>query len=219
MSRTMSQSPRRLAVPAALAIALVVAACSSDSANPASPLTPAEHPQFVSGPASGPLVSPVLAQGLRRTKPLSSPVSVTKVISRDGDYIDVPGTDLRLEIPRGAFSAPRMTFTVTALAGSVVAYDFQPHGAVFNVPLRFVQKLGNTNLKDVQPKAGFNSQWNGAYFAGPTALDAVTGLAAIAEFIPMDLGVMWSKGEISFQIRHFSGYMVCTGREGEEGGE
>jgi hypothetical protein len=215
MFRVASTSARRLAVPAALALALGVAGCASDPTQPATAIAPDGHPQYNSSTTSGPLAKAILAQGLLRSKSLKS-ATVTQVVSRAGGTIALPGTGLTLEVPAGAFDAPTMTFTVTSLAGITVAYDFQPHGTVFNVPLRVVQSLAQTNLKNISPKPGFVSEWSGAYFDQASSIDSKTGVAVVSELLSVDLSVIWTRNEISFAVSHFSGYMVCTGRE--EGG-
>jgi hypothetical protein len=212
MFRVASTSTRRLAVPAALALALGVAGCASDPTHPGSTIEPDGHPQYKISTTSGPLVTPILAQGLLRSKAIKA-LSVTQVVSRDGGTITLPSAGLTLEIPAGAFDAPTMTFTVTALAGMTVAYDFQPHGTVFNVPLRVIQSLSQTNLKNTTPKPGFVSEWNGAYFDQAASIDQKTGVAIVSELLSVDTSVIWSRNEISFGVSHFSGYMVCTGRE------
>jgi hypothetical protein len=148
---------------------------------------------------------------LLRVKPLDNPVVVTKVIPSGGGSIDVPGTDFQLQVPKGAFDGKQMAITVKALPGYAVAYDFEPHGAVFNVPLKFVQHLGHTNLKGVQPPAGFTQQLSGAYFPHANLVDPVTGIAVVTELLSAQ--VTWAGDQMTFPIWHFSGYMVSTGRE------
>jgi hypothetical protein len=146
-----------------------------------------------------------------REKPLPNPVVVTKVIPSGGGSIDVPGTDFQLQVPKGAFDGKQMAITVKALPGYAVAYDFEPHGAVFNVPLKFVQHLGHTNLKGIQPPAGFTQQLSGAYFPHANLVDPVTGIAVVTELLSAQ--VTWAGDQMTFPIWHFSGYMVSTGRE------
>src|SRR4030095_7317152 len=101
-------------------------------------------------------------QGLLRTVPLSAPVVVVKTLPSGGGGISVPGTDFQLQVPNGAFAGKSMTFTITAYAGSVVAYDFQPHGVTFLKPLKAVQQLGHTNWKSLELPSGTYS-FTGAY--------------------------------------------------------
>lgn len=150
------------------------------------------------------------AQGLLRTKPLAENVVVVKTLSSGGGGISVPGTDFQLQVPNGAFAGKSMTFTITAYAGNVVAYDFQPHGVVFLKPLKAVQQLGHTNWKDFDLPAGFYPDWSGAYFASDAQVNLVTGAALINEFMPG--GVNVGGATMTWDIPHFSGYMIATGR-------
>jgi hypothetical protein len=204
---------RRMVGVAAAAIALIGLACSEVSA----PSAPQQSPRSIAdahaamSAAAASLPNSFVAQGLLRQKPLDNPVVVTKVIPSGGGKIDVPGTDFELQIPKGAFEGKSMTFTVKALPGYAVAYQFEPHGAEFLVPLKFVQHLGHTNLHGFKPPKGFTSQLSGAYFTRANLVDPLTGLAVVSEFLPADL--TWDGDQISFPIWHFSGYMVSTGRE------
>jgi hypothetical protein len=148
-----------------------------------------------------------LTQGLLRTARLAQNVVVMKTISHSGGTIDVPGTDFQLQIPGGAFAAQSMTFTITAYAGSVVAYDFQPHGVTFLKPLVAVQQLGHTNWKSYNLPSG--KYWAGAYFADASQIDFTTGRALVNEF--MNSMVKVTGAAMSWQIPHFSGYLVAAG--------
>jgi hypothetical protein len=102
-----------------------------------------------------------------------------------------------------------MTFTITALAGPVVAYDFQPHGAVFLKPLKFVQQLGHTNWAHLNLPSGYQPGWNGAYFADARQIDLTSGTAVVNELLPADVNI--SGATLTFSVPHFSGYMVASG--------
>lgn len=203
---------KRVAIVVVGAIATIAAACS-DRSSPTEASRPAE-PGVVSAAmasAAASLPNSFIAQGLLREQPLAHAVSATKVISNGGGTVDVPGTDFQLKIPKGAFVAKSMTFTVTALAGAAVAYDFEPHGAVFLAPLTFVQHLSHTNLKGVKLPPGFVSEITGAYFPSASMVDPVTGLAIVTELFSADITLHGN--DLSFPISHFSGYMIATGRE------
>jgi len=207
---------RRIIGLAAVVAVAIVAACSESSlptaSTPARALSPFEASLAKTSDNASTIPNSFIAQGLLREKPLAAPVTVTKVIHQGGGNIDVPGTDFQLQIPRGAFDGPNMKFTVTALAGSAVAYDFEPHGSVFNVPLKFVQKLGHTNLKGTKPAPGFVAHLDGAYFPDASMVDPTTGLAVVTEFLPADVSVTWAGDQLTFPIHHFSGYLISTGR-------
>jgi len=142
---------------------------------------------------------------------------VSKVIGTAGGTIILPGTGLQLVVPAGAVSA-NVTFTISALAGKVVAYDFQPHGAVFNVPLTFVQDLGTTAYRGIKVPPTFVPAWQGGYFADSLAINETTGVTAVTELIPASADLTVSNthhAQVSFQIRHFSGYIISVGRDDE----
>jgi hypothetical protein len=208
---------RSFATIAMAVIAVILAACS-DGAVPSAPAAArSAAPEIVDALARANAIAfsfpeSYIAQGLLREKPLARAVTVKQVIKSGGGHIDVPGTDFRLEIPKGAFSAASTTFTVTALPGSAVAYNFEPHGAQFRVPLKFVQKLDHTNLRGLKLPPGFQPEIGGAYFADAGMIDPVTGIAVVSEMMPADIVATWSGKELSFPIWHFSGYMASTGR-------
>jgi hypothetical protein len=204
--------PRRvigLARIAAAALSVFIAACADGPSSPDRLATPGAQPQRSTATSGNGLLT--RAQGLLRTTPLEKNVVVVKTLSHGGGGITVPGTDFQLQVPNGAFEGKSMTFTITAYAGNVVAYDFEPHGVVFLKPLKAVQQLGHTNWKSFQLPAGYYADWAGAYFADPNQLNTQTGRAFINEFIPG--GVSVGGATMTWNIPHFSGYMVSTGRE------
>jgi hypothetical protein len=191
----------------AVAIAILVAGCGDVVSGPNRSLAPTNDASLNSTPNT----RLIPAQGLLRTNPLPTTVVVTKTVPSGGGGIDVPGTDFQLQVPNGAFTGKSMTFTIIAYAGNTVAYDFQPHGFVFLKPLKAVQQLGHTNWKSFNLPAGFYPNWAGAYFANPSQIDLSTGRALINEFMPG--GVNVGGATMTWQIPHFSGYMVSTGRD------
>jgi hypothetical protein len=210
--------PRQLATVAIAIVTAIIAACS-DAAAPSAPsvsdrdISPATEQAVAKANArSATLPQSYVTQGLLRDRPLRRPVTVTKVIRYTGGVIPVPGTDFELRIPRGAFVGRSMTFTITALPGAAVAYDFEPRGAHFLVPLTFVQRLGHTNRGHAKIPPGFEHHLSGAYFTDASMIDPETGVAVVAEFLPADVVTTWSGEQLTFPIWHFSGYMASTGR-------
>lgn len=219
MTRSTKFSIRRLIVPIAVTIAGIVTACSNDSVPLSQPLSAPEHASLSNAPLqlTGAQTLVLEAQGLLWATPRQTATSVTRTIRRGGGNFDFPGTGLQLQVPHGALSAD-MTFTITALAGSVVAYDFEPHGAVFAVPLTLIQSLDETNFGNVRLPKGFISSLQGAYFTNSLAIDQTTGISAVQELIPASAAWTGSGGKkvgrVSFPISHFSGYMISCGRSG-----
>jgi hypothetical protein len=186
---------------ATLAVALVLAGCGPSD----SPAGPAHAPVVApAGPASATLLgSPVAVNALQRTTALSSPITVSKTIGLLGGTISVPGAGLTVVVPPLAVSS-NTQFSVTALAGSAVAYDFAPH-RTFNLPLVMTQDLHNTQAQSglVNPLSLFVG-----YFPDANNITSVTEL--------LNVGVSLQNLTAVFTVTHFSGYIIATGRCDDE---
>ena len=181
-----------------LALVLALGACSdAPTSVPLSTPEPARSTlleldaDLLDGPAGSVLV-------LRRTTPLDSDEVVTRTIGALGGTITLPRAGLKLVVPAGALLSSR-TITVTAPAGNRVGYHFQPHGLQFLLPVTAVQTLDEKQLQFLQvpgltPLA--------AYFSGDLQ-PRVTAL----ERLSLDVSLL---GRATFQIRHFSGYVIAT---------
>jgi hypothetical protein len=205
-TRTQQRLPRVLAIAAAAAVLGIAAACSSDSVS-APQLKPANSKTTTDGVSAASKSSNaglIPSAGLLRTTALSSDVSVSQVIGSRGGSIELPEAGLTLSIPSGAIIGGPLMITVTAVAGNTVAYEFLPHGTQFAKPLQFEQTLKGTNWEKVKIKTNVV----GGYFRLRNQLDAVTGASLLDETYPITI-----KGKrMTFDIVHFSGYMVSTGR-------
>jgi hypothetical protein len=204
--RWWSLSPTRAV--AGLVISAAAVACSDMTTGVPRPITPntASSHRDVSDEGL------MRAQGLLRTAPLAQTVVVVKTLSRGGGGINVPGTDFQLQVPNGAFAEQSMTFTITAYAGNVVAYDFQPHGVTFLKPLKAVQQLSHTNWKTLKLPNGTYA-FTGAYFADVNQVDWTSGQALVNELMPSTYQVGGST--MTWSVPHFSGYLVAAGRDGD----
>jgi hypothetical protein len=192
---------RRLAT---LALTLAVAACSSDHAT--APATLSAQSAAPSNDLLGGLLGTVTntlgltVNGLQRKTPLAAPITVTKTIGWAGGYLSIPEAGVSVVVPVGALSSPT-EITMTARAGSLVAYDFAPHGVTFDRPLVFTQDVRMTN-------AGLLSTLKLGYYSDPSLLGSTT--AVVSEIIN---GVLsWLTGTFTAPIKHFSGYVVLCGR-------
>lgn len=141
-----------------------------------------------------------LSYGLQRITPLANDVVVTATIGNAGGTIVIPETGLTLVVPKGAIGKTDLTITVTALAGNTIAYEFEPHGTKFAKPLSVIQSLDGTRvgLFDVVYTL------RGGYFKDIRQVDLKTGKAKLDEIYP----VLLLGRKASFNITHFSGYMV-----------
>ncbi len=177
--------------------AVLLASCSN-SEGPVAPMpsAAASSPDYL---LSGVLSSPITVTALKRTTPLPAPISASAYIGPLGGVISLPGAGLTVVVPALALSSKQI-ITVTALAGSDVAYEFAPHGLKFPLPLVATQSLGSTQAGAglIDPKLLFVG-----YFTDATKDNVISEV--------LDVGV--SAGVAVFPIRHFSGYIVASGRQ------
>lgn len=147
------------------------------------------------------LSSPVSATALRRTTPLPQTYTVSKTIGLFGGSLSIPAAGVTLVVPLGAVTR-NTTITMTAHAGSAVAYSFSPHGTKFLVPPLITQKM-----------SGIQYTWGtpiyAAYFEDLSDIDLATGVGTVTEILNVATSPLL--GTATFAIGHFSGYMVAGG--------
>jgi hypothetical protein len=136
---------------------------------------------------------------LQRAVPLLADVSTSATIGPEGGTITLPQTGFRLDVPKNAVTQPT-TITVTAVAGSTIAYEFEPAGTVFNKRLVVSQDLGLTSI--AASLLGVDMQ--GAYFRSRDELQG--GSATVHELEPttVDLTTFTTR----FTVGHFSGFVI-----------
>jgi hypothetical protein len=139
---------------------------------------------------------------VQRLVPLAGDVTRSEVIGPDGGSIAIPETGFRLDIPKNTLVTPT-TITVTAVAGSSVAYEFEPHGLQFNKRLTFSQDLGITS--SVLNLLG--TRFVGGYFQSRDEISP-SGSAFVHEIVPANVDLL--SGTVQFPIKHFSGYLVAV---------
>jgi hypothetical protein len=180
-----------------------IAACSTQDGGPLAPAAPA--PQANAGLISSLLGILLPVKGVTRNTPLAADVVASAQIGAAGGRISVPGTGLTLIVPAGAVAA-NTNFSVTAKAGRLVAYEFEPHGAKFPVPLRFVQDLRGTSAGGLLGGLTLGV----GYFADASQLDDRQGTGLVNELLGVTLNLLGH--EVTANIHHFSGYLVSSGR-------
>jgi ZU5 domain len=190
----------RIATLVAVATLAFSTACSSDTL-----LAPDVAPQQgrigdLLGGATG-LLMP--AKALTRDVAIA-PMTRSFTFDKNGGKIEIREAGLRIDIPSGAIPGNTLTITVHVLPGKAVAYDFQPHGTNFRKPLQFRQDLAGTSWDDSR----FKGALMGGYFKDKSQLNLLTGIALVDELLP----IVIKSHEARFDIRHFSGYMVSSGR-------
>jgi hypothetical protein len=204
----MRASLRRISLVAA-SLALFTACSSEPISAPKAPLaTPTAVP---SGDLLGGLVGGVVGivnnlitmPGLLRSSPLANDITVSQTIGYAGGTLSIPAAGVTVVVPAGALSSSTL-ITMTARKGSLVAYDFAPHGITFAKPLVFTQKLQGTNASLLT--APFLQL---GYYSDPSLLTAVGGL--VSELLGGNVNLLtWT---FTGNIKHFSGYMVGMGRD------
>ena len=143
--------------------------------------------------------------GVLRKTPLASNITVIKTIGRSGGTLSIPAAGVTVVVPAGALSGDTR-ITMTARAGYLLAYDFTPAGATFQVPLVFNQSLNNTNVGLLGPlslKLG--------YYSDPSLLGKTTAL--VSELVQGLTSILTRT--FTAPIKHFSGYVVICGRSSE----
>jgi hypothetical protein len=146
------------------------------------------------------------ANGVLRTRPLSQPITVRKTIGRAGGSLSIQEAGVTVIVPYGALDRDT-EITMTARAGYLLAYDFEPHGVTFNVPLVFRQSLSNTNVGLLSPLA-----LKLGYYEDPGLLGKTTAL--VSELVGGVTSILTRT--FTAPIKHFSGYLVICGRSGDE---
>lgn len=190
------------AAAAAVAITVSLAGCgNSDSL--VAPTQPKAAPTTAPS-RSLLLTTPKTITPLQRLSPLASDISVSKTIGILGGAIAIPQAGVSIIIPPLAVSSAK-TITVTAKAGSNVAYEFEPHGIRFTTPLVMTQDLSKTQAKT----GGLINALNlvGGYFPDSSQPTTVTELLSLNVSLLNQIGVM--------TIWHFSGYIIAGGCDEE----
>ncbi|MDF1503863.1 hypothetical protein [Roseisolibacter sp. H3M3-2] len=187
---------------AGAALLSTMVACAESPLAPVAPEAPAPAAAPQRGLVSGTVQTLTNVAGLRWTAPATR-ASATKVIGAGGGTLTVGG--LTMIVPRGAV-AGSTTFTVTRLPGSVVAYDFQPHGIRFAQPVTLRVATLGTGIGLLPTLTGVQ----GAHFVDEASLNQAAGRAAVTELRPARVDLLG----VTFDVTHFSGWMVSTGRSG-----
>jgi hypothetical protein len=149
------------------------------------------------------------ANVLAWTTPLAADVTVSATIGSAGGSLKIDAVGGKIDIPSGALSQAT-TITMTARAGSAVAYEFGPHGTTFAKPVKIQQDLRLT-VAHTDPTLLQGSY--GGYFdtaLSAAFLDSTQTRVRVKE---TQIGYLESNGtQLKFYIDHFSGYLVSTGR-------
>jgi hypothetical protein len=195
---------RLLTVSSTIAAALLAYGCANDSIT-----APASPPVAAPAAASRSLLGTFLGQTttvtpLLRKTPIAS-VTASATIGPLGGVLALPGAGLTVVVPPLAVTKPTK-MSVTAVAGSTVAYEFEPHGIKFTVPLVATQSLKGTQAQSggsINPLSLF-----AGYFPDSKQITSVS------ELLDLNVNVLGQTSVLT--IWHFSGYIIATGRSSEE---
>ncbi len=196
---------RLLTLSATMTAALLAYGCANDSIT-----APASTPVAAPAAASQSLLGSLLGQTttvtpLLRKTPIASNVTASATIGPLGGVLALPSAGLTVVVPPLAVTkATKMS--VTAVAGSSVAYEFEPHGIKFTVPLVATQSLKGTQAQSggsINPLSLF-----AGYFPDSKQITSVS------ELLNLNVNVLGQTSVLT--IWHFSGYIIATGRSSEE---
>lgn len=201
------QSVALRSLPALVALATALGTTACDNTQPSAALGVPELRKEIVTP-------PQVVKALERTTTLNKDVTRSAVIGKGGGSFGIEELGLSVSVPTGALDRD-VTFTVTAKAGTIIAYEFGPAGSVFKLPLKVKQDLKYTTWYKVElPEA-----MEGAYFADDSQLDQKTGEATVNEFVKTTLTKSEDKktkvttySKVEMDVNHFSGYIIATGR-------
>jgi hypothetical protein len=205
---------------AALLVAAVAALACGDAASLAAP-----QPLAPEGPSLSASHLPHVPHGgrlrialLRRTKPLAADEVVCRYIDparSNGDRISLRKAGLTVTFPAGSLPAPT-NVCLTAQAGALLTYSFEPHGLRFNHRIEVEQKLHNTSAYHVP---GLASSLTGGYLPDGVSEDVDdSGVGEFSEtfntkvFDDTHTPTKTLPSTATFHTTHFSGYALASGR-------
>ena len=189
---------RHTVVSAAL---LLVASC----ADAPTATTAVEHVEAVA--ATRPQKTPAVI--VNRIVALAEDISTSTTVGPEGGALVLPAAGLVIYFPPGAVTET-MTISATALKGSGIVYDFQPHGTTFAAPIFVTQQLAVTELNS--PKS-FKKRLElyGGYLTNGTDDILADGTANFAELFEAMLYGDGTERLAVFSTNHFSGYAMASG--------
>lgn len=146
-------------------------------------------------------VQSLLLAPLQRNTPLAQNVTWSFTVGPSGGSSSNSTVGLTIVVPANALSTTK-TITVTAFAGSAVAYGFSPH-IEFNKNIYLTQNLNGTS-------AGLLGSLllKGAHFTGSTP--TYSGGLALVDEIVSALVLPWAQSA-TIGVDHFSGWIWGSG--------
>jgi hypothetical protein len=184
---------------------ITLAACGATDSTAPTPPAIQSAPSDASSNLLGTLLgAPRTITPLKRKTPLAAPITVSKTIGILGGTIAIPQAGIAVVVPPLAVPSTK-TITVTALAGDNVAYEFQPHGLKFTLPLVVTQDVSKTSATQNGLLSGLALKLG--YFPDANHVTTVT------ELLNVQLDLLHLTAIST--VWHFSGYIYASGRESE----
>jgi hypothetical protein len=204
----MSTSPRARSIRAvAVTLTAIVAVACGESALPTGPTELAPQTAAMNK-ASTAAKQPGRAALLRRLHPLATDEVACRNIdparTKGGVSIALKEAGLRVTFPLNSVPAPTR-ICLTAHAGWLLAYTFEPHGLQFNTPITVQQDLRGTTA--ARQLALAETIFGGYLKNGVTADVNADGVGRFEERFPTAVAPTTA----SFSTVHFSGYAVASG--------
>ncbi|HEY2067593.1 MAG TPA: hypothetical protein VGG84_16685 [Gemmatimonadaceae bacterium] len=129
--------------------------------------------------------------------------------------IALPEAGLRVSFPEGSIPSTTQV-CLTAHAGSLLTYSFQPHGLQFGVPVQVLQDLRGTTAYNDRVMA--RTMIAGYLSAGVQADVDDQGVGTFAEtfstamYDDAEKPTKTAPASVTFSTVHFSGYALASGR-------
>jgi hypothetical protein len=193
---------------AALILGSALVACNSDRTTGVGPATVALKRMKAPPPPAG--TQPETVTVVRRRVPLPADVTKGVWIGAGGGQVEIKEAGVKLVVPKGAVASDTY-FTITALKGDLIAYDFGPSGSTFyTVPLRVEQEKALLILPTTAthvPTAGYWQDHADLYN------ESTVGVLAETRPVTEEYDALAVDGKkLVFSVEHFSGYLIATGR-------
>jgi hypothetical protein len=142
---------------------------------------------------------------LMRRVPLDTDLTVTGLIGPKGGELRLDAAGVKVVFPPGAVRTAT-TLTMTAVAGEVVAYDFQPH-TTFYMPVMIQQDVTLTTSEvSSLPRLMY-----GGFYGATLDSSFVDATRTRVKVHETQLGyVDVARKQIKIFVGHFSGYILAT---------
>ena len=151
---------------------------------------------------------------ITRQHALKKSITVTQTIGPRGGQIKIEQAGLTVVFSKGALPQ-NTTITVTADAGSLISYEFGPHGTQFQAPVAIEQDMQQTTIGSRTDQA---KKLYGGYM--PDGISDIAGDSAKVSETHQSLTSLGIDGtgkpqlkQSVFTIWHFSGYILIGARQ------